>query len=100
MPDDYHSRPAPFTIGSQHRVGTFFQAPWRVNCAPCASTRTADGHTARSENKMEARLNEQTSQLPPGKTVILIAEDEAVIRNLVQLMLLQEGYAVLSDARR
>jgi two-component system, cell cycle sensor histidine kinase and response regulator CckA len=32
----------------------------------------------------------------PGETVILLAEDEALVRNLVQLMLTREGYAVLS----
>ena len=31
-----------------------------------------------------------------NKTVILIAEDEAVVRNLVRLMLSKEGYAVLT----
>jgi CheY-like chemotaxis protein len=31
-----------------------------------------------------------------NETVILLAEDEAVIRNLVRLMLSKEGYAVLT----
>ena len=30
-----------------------------------------------------------------NETVILVAEDEAVVRNLVRLMLSKEGYAVL-----
>ena len=46
---------------------------------------------------MNSTGNEQSSQqLTPAKTVVLIAEDDAVIRNLVQLMLAKEGYAVLS----
>ena len=32
----------------------------------------------------------------PKDTVILLAEDEALVRNLVQLMLNREGYAVLA----
>lgn len=32
----------------------------------------------------------------PNETVILVAEDDALVRNLVQLMLLKEGYAVLA----
>jgi two-component system, cell cycle sensor histidine kinase and response regulator CckA len=32
----------------------------------------------------------------PGKTVILLAEDEPVVRNLVRTMLTNEGYAVLA----
>jgi len=32
----------------------------------------------------------------PKETVILLAEDEALVRNLVQLMLNREGYAVLA----
>jgi hypothetical protein len=44
---------------------------------------------------MNSTGNEQGSQqLTPEKTIILIAEDEAVIRNLVQLMLVKKGYAV------
>ena len=31
-----------------------------------------------------------------NETVILLAEDEAVVRNLVRLMLSKEGYAVLT----
>ena len=31
-----------------------------------------------------------------NKTVILVAEDEAIIRDLVKLMLLREGYVVLT----
>lgn len=31
-----------------------------------------------------------------GETVILVAEDEPVVRNLVRLMLAKEGYAVLT----
>ena len=34
--------------------------------------------------------------MEPRETVILLAEDEPVIRNLVTLMLSKEGYAVLS----
>jgi len=34
--------------------------------------------------------------MPPRETVILLAEDEALVRNLVQLMLAKEGYAVLA----
>ena len=34
--------------------------------------------------------------MEPKETVILLAEDEAVVRNLVALMLSKEGYAVLS----
>jgi two-component system, cell cycle sensor histidine kinase and response regulator CckA len=34
--------------------------------------------------------------MAPGETVVLLAEDEALVRNLVQLMLTREGYAVLS----
>jgi CheY-like chemotaxis protein len=34
--------------------------------------------------------------MEPRETVILIAEDEAVVRNLVRLMLSKEGYATLS----
>jgi CheY-like chemotaxis protein len=32
----------------------------------------------------------------PRDTVILLAEDEALVRNLIQLMLVKEGYAVLA----
>jgi two-component system cell cycle sensor histidine kinase/response regulator CckA len=34
--------------------------------------------------------------MEPKETVILVAEDEPVVRNLVQLMLSKEGYAVLT----
>ena len=34
--------------------------------------------------------------MSPRETVILVAEDEAVVRNLVRLMLTKEGYAVLT----
>jgi two-component system cell cycle sensor histidine kinase/response regulator CckA len=34
--------------------------------------------------------------MAPRETVILLVEDEALVRNLVQLMLTNEGYAVLS----
>ena len=34
--------------------------------------------------------------MSPKETVILVAEDEAVVRNLVRLMLSKEGYAVLT----
>jgi len=34
--------------------------------------------------------------MTPNETVILVAEDEAVVRNLVRLMLSKEGYAVLT----
>ena len=34
--------------------------------------------------------------MEPKETVILLAEDDAAIRNLVALMLLKEGYAVLT----
>jgi two-component system, cell cycle sensor histidine kinase and response regulator CckA len=34
--------------------------------------------------------------MSPKDTVILLAEDEAVVRNLVRLMLAREGYAVLT----
>ena len=34
--------------------------------------------------------------MEPKKTVILLAEDEAVVRNLVVLMMSKEGYAVLA----
>jgi len=34
--------------------------------------------------------------MEPKETVILLAEDEVVVRNLVGLMLSQEGYAVLT----
>jgi len=34
--------------------------------------------------------------MEPNETVILVAEDEAVVRNLVRLMLSKEGYAVLT----
>jgi two-component system cell cycle sensor histidine kinase/response regulator CckA len=34
--------------------------------------------------------------MEPRETVILVAEDEAVVRNLVRLMLSKEGYAVLT----
>jgi len=34
--------------------------------------------------------------MSPGETIILLAEDEALVRNLIQLMLTKEGYAVLS----
>lgn len=34
----------------------------------------------------------------PGQAVILVADDEALIRNLVTLLLQQEGYFVLSAA--
>jgi two-component system cell cycle sensor histidine kinase/response regulator CckA len=34
--------------------------------------------------------------MAPSETVILLVEDEALVRNLVQLMLTKEGYAVLS----
>ena len=34
----------------------------------------------------------------PGETVILLAEDEVLIRNLVGTMLIREGYGVLSAA--
>lgn len=34
--------------------------------------------------------------LRPMETVILLAEDEALVRNLIQLMLVKEGYAVLA----
>jgi CheY-like chemotaxis protein len=37
-----------------------------------------------------------SSIMEPKDTVILVAEDEAVVRNLVQLMLSKEGYAVLT----
>ena len=32
----------------------------------------------------------------PKETVILVAEDDAIVRNLVRLMLSKEGYAVLT----
>ena len=32
----------------------------------------------------------------PSETVILVVEDEALVRNLVQLMLVKEGYAVVA----
>jgi two-component system cell cycle sensor histidine kinase/response regulator CckA len=32
----------------------------------------------------------------PKETVILLAEDETLVRNLIQLMLVREGYAVLA----
>ena len=34
--------------------------------------------------------------MTPNETVILVAEDDAVVRNLVRLMLSKEGYAVLT----
>jgi CheY-like chemotaxis protein len=34
--------------------------------------------------------------MEPNETVILLAEDDAAVRNLVALMLLKEGYAVLA----
>ena len=34
--------------------------------------------------------------MAPSETVILLVEDEVLVRNLVQLMLRNEGYAVLS----
>jgi CheY-like chemotaxis protein len=34
----------------------------------------------------------------PKDTVILVAEDEVIVRNLVRLMLTREGYAVLTAA--
>ena len=34
--------------------------------------------------------------MTPNETVILIAEDEPIVRNLVQLMLTREGYTLLS----
>ena len=34
--------------------------------------------------------------MEPKETVILLAEDDAAVRNLVTLMLLKEGYAVLA----
>jgi two-component system cell cycle sensor histidine kinase/response regulator CckA len=34
--------------------------------------------------------------LSPKETVILIAEDEPLVRNLIQLMLTKEGYALLA----
>jgi CheY-like chemotaxis protein len=34
--------------------------------------------------------------MEPKETVILVAEDEPVVRNLVQLMLSKQGYAVLT----
>jgi CheY-like chemotaxis protein len=34
--------------------------------------------------------------MTPNETVILLAEDEAVVRNLVRLMLSKKGYAVLT----
>jgi CheY-like chemotaxis protein len=34
--------------------------------------------------------------MEPKETVILLAEDEAVVRNLVAMMLSKEGYAVLT----
>jgi two-component system, cell cycle sensor histidine kinase and response regulator CckA len=34
--------------------------------------------------------------MAPGETIILLAEDEALVRNLIQLMLMKEGYVVLS----
>jgi two-component system cell cycle sensor histidine kinase/response regulator CckA len=39
--------------------------------------------------------NEGTERQPKD-TVILLAEDEALVRNLIQLMLIREGYAVLA----
>jgi hypothetical protein len=36
----------------------------------------------------------------PRDTVILLAEDEALVRNLIQLMLVKEGYAVLAASAR
>jgi CheY-like chemotaxis protein len=35
-------------------------------------------------------------QISPNETVILIAEDDSIIRNLIHLMLVREGYAVLA----
>src|SRR5262245_12858109 len=34
--------------------------------------------------------------MEPKETIILVAEDDAIVRNLVRLMLSQEGYAVLT----
>jgi len=34
--------------------------------------------------------------MSPGETIISLAEDGALVRNLIQLMLTKEGYAVLS----
>jgi len=34
--------------------------------------------------------------MEPKQTIILLAEDDAAVRNLVALMLLKEGYAVLA----
>jgi CheY-like chemotaxis protein len=39
--------------------------------------------------------NEGTKR-PPQQTVILLAEDETMVRNLIQLMLVKEGYVVLA----
>lgn len=51
---------------------------------------------------MDARARERElsgtheSILSPTDTVILLAEDEPVVRNLIQLMLVKNGYAVLA----
>lgn len=36
------------------------------------------------------------NRMEPKETVILVAEDDAIVRNLVRLVLSQEGYAVLT----
>ena len=38
----------------------------------------------------------EVRDLKPSETVILLAEDDTLVRNLVRLMLSKEGYAVLT----
>ena len=47
-------------------------------------------------NARRDNQNKHMSATAPNQTVILLAEDEPVVRNLVQTMLTQAGYAVLT----
>jgi two-component system cell cycle sensor histidine kinase/response regulator CckA len=53
-------------------------------------------HWGLPERESREQSASQGSILSPQDTVILLAEDEALVRNLIQLMLVKEGYAVLA----
>src|SRR5258708_5069765 len=56
------------------------RAPWRQKCMMVVVTVTRDN---------------QPSTIASAKIVILLAEDEHLVRNLVRTILINEGYAVL-----